>query len=351
MCGVQVCGGHVDAVRWLLRHGASVHLTDRFGKSPLAEARKRARRPYPFNNYTEILQLLEEHIDFGSDVRRASDLRDEGNDLFREGQYKRAVVKYSDSLKLAADPRTLCNRSQCYLSIARQHRESETGFHCLNFGKDFYRDLYQRAVTDAEAVIAMEPKQPKGYYRGALALLGLGRVHNSLAMLHSGVKNCGAAAKNKCSNVHKMEEMMAEMLQKLQMSEDDRVILYGKSSDQLRQNIFVGQSKQSPTSDDSFSPSSVPGNMCMWCEMLLPQAFFTGKSSELERQVEVIPEKDSPAVDEQVKRLDPSSSESFASTLCPLCMCNVHDKASPQLLRDKYLGGNTYVSHELVAEN
>lgn len=90
---LAVAGGHVDAVHWLLKRGANVHLADRFGKSALEMVRKKAKLPYDYNNFKIILHLLEEANDFSGDVALAEALRQEGNQLFLEKQFKRAIVK------------------------------------------------------------------------------------------------------------------------------------------------------------------------------------------------------------------------------------------------------------------
>mmetsp|Transcript_22150 Transcript_22150/g.37506 ORF Transcript_22150/g.37506 Transcript_22150/m.37506 type:complete len:398 (+) Transcript_22150:578-1771(+) len=349
---LAVNGGHVVAVQWLLARGADVHLTDRFGKSALAVARKKARTPYPFDSFKIILRLLESHLDFGGDVQRAEALRLEGNALFSEQQPKRAAVKYSESLTLAADARTWANRSQCYLSIARQSREAEVDFRCRARGRDFYLDLYQRALADAEAAIAMEPREPKAYFRAALALVGLGRVHRALDKLCSGVQSCGTAGPIS-SNIQKMESMMTDVLQKLQLDIVDRRRLYDEPADQHLRNVFTGSSDTSPvqSGDETFSPSEIPGNMCMWCETLLPPSMLMAGDVQDFKDHEVAEPLRPPSVTGTEERLRHVKNEKLSDArLCMMCSCPVDDKVSPQVLRDKYLGGSIY-DVTVAAEN
>ena len=345
------------AVRWLLARGANAHQADRFGRSPLAEARKRARRPYPFSNYTEVLRLLEGHLDFADDVRRAEQLRLEGNALFGEAQFKRAAVRYSEALRLAVDARSWANRSQCYLCLARQQREGEEDFRCGARGSAFYADLFERALADAEAAIAMEPRQqPKAYYRAALALLGLGRVHRALAKLRAGVQSCGSPGQP--GSVQQLEGMMDDLLQKLQMSGRERRQCYGESPGLGDLAVYTGGAP--------LSPGQVPRNMCMWCEKLLPPSLLPPsllggaraagadrpvsvchvtlsvsddeeEEEEEEEEAEEAEEEEEEAEEEEEEE---EEEEAKGASACPLCMCPIDDKLSPQLLRDKYLGGH-----------
>lgn len=377
----QVCGGHVGAVRWLLSKGAgNVHATDRFGRSALAEARKKAKLPYPFDHHKAVLRLLEAHIDFSDDVARAQTCRDEGNALFRSdsNQFKRAAVKYTESLQWAADHRTFSNRSQCYLNIAREHRETESNFQCRNKGKEFYRDLFQRALADAEAARAMEPLLLKSHHRAALALLGLGAVHSALEALHAGLQSCSVAERSGGST--ESATMMADILGKLQLTELDLQSQYGcgyggKSKSHLStsisgNNVYFGNNRPAglvPDGDSSFSLAEVPSNMCMWCETLLPASMLQEQEQEQQAQrkyVSSAPAEPLPCVSRNLlssgndidigsEIVSPSSTATASAKqerggsvdlLCPLCFCSIHDKMSPQLLRDRYLGGNTVTS-------
>ena len=357
----------MGAVRWLLsRGGGHVHVTDRFGRSALQEARKKAKLPYPFNHHKVILRLLEAHIDFSDDVAHAQTSREEGNVLFREHrQFKRAAVKYTESLQLAADHRTFSNRSQCYLNIAREHREGESHFQCRNQGKEFYRDLFQRALSDAEAARAMEPLLLKSHHRKALALLGLGAVHRALEALYVGLQSCSAAERSS-SNAACMRRMIANLLEKLQMTEldlqerdgrgdsPDNVLITSRSSSNntsdSNSNVYLGSSSRTDGvpeggSRPSFSLDEVPSNMCMWCETMLPVSLLQRQEQKQQTAVATTRNLHSPSVHLNLPlSVTTPDVATTAALLCPLCFCNIHDKMSPQVLRDQYLGGSTSTS-------
>ena len=49
-------------------------------------------------------------------------LREQGNDLFRRGDYGAAAARYAEALKVKADDAmTLANRAECYLRVRQFH--------------------------------------------------------------------------------------------------------------------------------------------------------------------------------------------------------------------------------------
>ena len=93
-------------------------------------------------------------------------------------------------------------------------------------------------------------------------------------------------------------------------------------------NTKSGESSFMSSSASLYSADhgGIPSNMCMWCETVLPNALFSKHKHEATKI-------------SGLKTLQVSSDVN--NVPCPLCFCNVDDKQSPQLLRDKYLGGNT----------
>ena len=339
----QVYGGHVAAVKWLLSRGANVYLADRFGNSAIDIARKKSNLPYPFENFKNILDMIENHIDFRSDVSLAEAYRIEGNKLFKERNFKRAIVKYSNSLQLASDHRTYSNRSQCYLNLAKLHREIETNFQYRIKGIEFYHELYENALADAEAACAMEPRYSKSYYREAIALLGMGNFHGALETLHAGLRQCG----NSDSSVSFLNNMMKNILDKLQLTKTEVDKLYGRLMPSLvADEVYAGKKEESTSNLLSSSVSSpghslcdfnrIPSNMCMWCEKLIPWSMMHIQQDHDTPEIldrEIVGEANLPLS---------SFGQKGRIEHCPLCFCNFYDKISPQILRDQYLGGNTF---------
>ncbi|KAM7005494.1 mitochondrial import receptor subunit TOM34 [Tautogolabrus adspersus] len=82
------------------------------------------------------------------DLKRSQVLKEEGNALVKKGEHKKAIDKYSQSLKLnPAEVTTYTNRALCYLSVKQ------------------YRD----AVRDCDEALMMDSSNLKALYRRAHA--------------------------------------------------------------------------------------------------------------------------------------------------------------------------------------
>ncbi|KAK3575057.1 hypothetical protein QTP86_019766 [Hemibagrus guttatus] len=84
----------------------------------------------------------------GGDVKKARQLKEEGNAFVKKGQHKKAVEKYTQSL--SQDPTevtTYTNRALCYLSL----------------------QMYKEAVKDCEKALELDPANIKALYRRAQA--------------------------------------------------------------------------------------------------------------------------------------------------------------------------------------
>ena len=84
----------------------------------------------------------------------ASTLKDEGNQLFKEGKYAEACEKYTEALK--RDP----NNSVIYSNRSVTHIKLKN---------------YEHALSDSQECIKLNPQWSKGYYRKTVALEGLAR--------------------------------------------------------------------------------------------------------------------------------------------------------------------------------
>ncbi|XP_034087550.1 mitochondrial import receptor subunit TOM34 [Gymnodraco acuticeps] len=86
------------------------------------------------------------------DVKKAQLLKEEGNSLVKKGEHKKAIEKYSQSLKLnPTEPTTFTNRALCYVSVKQ------------------YRD----AIRDCDEALMMDSRNIKALYRKSQAYLGL----------------------------------------------------------------------------------------------------------------------------------------------------------------------------------
>ncbi|XP_008319432.1 mitochondrial import receptor subunit TOM34 [Cynoglossus semilaevis] len=84
----------------------------------------------------------------GEDVKKAQALKEEGNALVKKGEHRKAIEKYSQSLKHnPTEVTTFTNRALCYLSVKQ----------------------YQDAVKDCEQALRMDQVNIKALYRRALA--------------------------------------------------------------------------------------------------------------------------------------------------------------------------------------
>ncbi|NXK48661.1 TOM34 protein, partial [Chauna torquata] len=99
-------------------------------------------------------------------IARAQTLKEEGNELVKKGNHKKAIEKYSESLKLNQECAAYTNRALCYLTL-KQHKE---------------------AVQDCTAALRLDPKNIKAFYRRAQALKELKDYKSSIADINSLLK-------------------------------------------------------------------------------------------------------------------------------------------------------------------
>ncbi|NXP56719.1 TOM34 protein, partial [Heliornis fulica] len=92
-------------------------------------------------------------------TERAQILKEEGNELVKKGNHKKAVEKYSESLKLNQECATYTNRALCYLALKQ----------------------YKDAVQDCTEALKLDPKNVKALYRRAQAFKELKDYKSSIA--------------------------------------------------------------------------------------------------------------------------------------------------------------------------
>ncbi|XP_078072842.1 sperm-associated antigen 1-like [Mustelus asterias] len=94
-------------------------------------------------------------------------LKQEGNSFVKKSQYKEAIAKYSECLKLKSNECTIyTNRALCYLKL-NQHKEAE---------------------EDCNTALQLEPTNVKAFYRRALACKGLKCYTSSIEDLNKLLK-------------------------------------------------------------------------------------------------------------------------------------------------------------------
>ncbi|NWS17171.1 TOM34 protein, partial [Pachyramphus minor] len=99
-------------------------------------------------------------------MERARTLKEEGNELVKKGNHKRAVEKYTESLKLNQECATYTNRALCYLALKQ----------------------YQEAAQDCTEALKFDPKNVKALYRRAQAFKELKDYKSSIADIKSLLK-------------------------------------------------------------------------------------------------------------------------------------------------------------------
>ncbi|NXN73791.1 TOM34 protein, partial [Himantopus himantopus] len=99
-------------------------------------------------------------------TERARTLKEEGNELVKKGNHKKAVEKYSESLQLNQECATYTNRALCYLALKQ----------------------YKEAVQDCTEALRLDPKNVKALYRRAQALKELKDYKSSIADIKSLLK-------------------------------------------------------------------------------------------------------------------------------------------------------------------
>ncbi|KAG8519721.1 Mitochondrial import receptor subunit TOM34 [Galemys pyrenaicus] len=101
------------------------------------------------------------------DVERARVLKEEGNELVKKGNHKKAIEKYSESLSFSnLESATYSNRALCHL-VLKQYRE---------------------AVKDCTDALKLDGKNVKAFYRRAQAYKALKDYKSSCADLSSLLK-------------------------------------------------------------------------------------------------------------------------------------------------------------------
>ncbi|XP_034862284.1 mitochondrial import receptor subunit TOM34 isoform X2 [Mirounga leonina] len=103
-------------------------------------------------------------VSSAGDVERARVLKEEGNELVKKGNHKKAIEKYSESLSFSdMESATYSNRALCHLALKQ----------------------YKEAVRDCTEALRRDGKNVKALYRRAQAYKALKDYKSSLADISS----------------------------------------------------------------------------------------------------------------------------------------------------------------------
>ncbi|KAM7485503.1 hypothetical protein LguiA_001512 [Lonicera macranthoides] len=94
-----------------------------------------------------------------SDSKSKPSLKDQGNDLFKSGNYLKAAALYTQAIKQdPSNPTLYSNRAAAFLHLVK----------------------LQKALTDAETTISLNPNWEKGYFRKGCVLEAMERYDEAL---------------------------------------------------------------------------------------------------------------------------------------------------------------------------
>jgi tetratricopeptide (TPR) repeat protein len=97
-----------------------------------------------------------------SDSARARYRRDQGNEAFKLGDFQQAAVFYTEGLVVDdKDPALYANRAACFLKLGQA----------------------DRALSDSDRCIALDPASIKGHFRRGVALMALDRPEEAAAAM------------------------------------------------------------------------------------------------------------------------------------------------------------------------
>merc|ERR1712129_316051 len=119
------------------------------------------------------VQLLRERLEKdkqGPGIKEAEDLRSQGNDYFKKGQFKEALAAYSVGLAAWDDCLIYSNRAECYLKLER----------------------FMEAKMDAKKALGLagEAGNKKAAWRLGKACLALGELDQAADAVTGGLLQC-----------------------------------------------------------------------------------------------------------------------------------------------------------------
>ncbi|KAK2980639.1 hypothetical protein RJ640_011447, partial [Escallonia rubra] len=98
-----------------------------------------------------------------SEAKSGASLKEQGNELFKAGNYLKAAALYTQAIKQdPSNPTLYSNRAAAFLQLAK----------------------LQKALTDADTTITLNPNWEKGYFRKGCVLEAMERYDDALAAFH-----------------------------------------------------------------------------------------------------------------------------------------------------------------------
>nr|XP_060628180.1 mitochondrial import receptor subunit TOM34 [Anolis sagrei ordinatus] len=123
--------------------------------------------PPPDGNKVNAAAPVTNQVPSAATTKQANTLKLEGNEFVKKGNYKKAVEKYTQSLKLhKLECATYTNRALCYLNLKQ----------------------YKEAIQDCSEALKIDPKNIKAFYRRAQAYKELKDYKSSKADINSLLK-------------------------------------------------------------------------------------------------------------------------------------------------------------------
>uniref|UniRef100_A0A8C8EBI9 TOM34 protein n=1 Tax=Otus sunia TaxID=257818 RepID=A0A8C8EBI9_9STRI len=165
-CSVQAAHDGVNRMTKALLEKDGVNWRQKLPPIPTVPISAQTRWSVPSCESPAAQKGDEQDNQTAAGMERARTLKEEGNELVKKGNHKKAVEKYSESLKLNQECATYTNRALCYLALKQ----------------------YQEAVQDCSEALRLDPKNVKALYRRAQALKELKDYKSSIADIKSLLK-------------------------------------------------------------------------------------------------------------------------------------------------------------------
>ncbi|GCB60822.1 hypothetical protein scyTo_0012806 [Scyliorhinus torazame] len=155
-------------------------------------------------------------------------LKQEGNSFVKKTQYKEAIAKYSECLKLKSNECTVyTNRAFCFLKL----------------------NQYKEAEEDCNSALQLEPTNVKAFYRRALAYKGLKCYTSSIEDLNKLLKLDSNVAEAQKELLEVSELLKQEGKETSNHEKVRKDILIQEDSDEEEENATVTASGQETPTD------------------------------------------------------------------------------------------------------
>ena len=112
----------------------------------------------------------------------ANELREQGNESFKQSQFKKAVNYYSQAINTILDPLNINESDEDLSSLQNVLKKDDCLVKCFNNRAQCHLKLesYKKAVDDANKVLLANADETKALFRRSQALKELNRFDESL---------------------------------------------------------------------------------------------------------------------------------------------------------------------------